>query len=110
MWKENPPCLFLDQAGVASHALPLARIQDPGIGEASDMVVRLALVGALGVIDARHYGGIAKEVHFDFLDVEGGGLESRVSDVGEKFLLVAHFAVPLGVHKPARNQGLEGSR
>ena len=42
--------------------------------------------------------------------LQGSGFETRVFDVGKKSLLVAEFAVPLGVHEPARNQGVERRR
>jgi hypothetical protein len=95
---------------MAGNALPLAKVLNPSIGEAPDMVIRLALVPALSAIDTRNYGSVAKEVHLDVVDVNDSGFETRVFDLGKKFLFVGQFAVPFSIHKPARNQGLEGGR
>ena len=92
---------------MAGDALPLAGIENPGIGKTSDMVVDPALVRALGVVRARNHCGVAKEIHFDVTNIGDGRFEKRVFDVGQKFLLVTDFAVVLGVHKLARNQGVE---
>ena len=62
------------------------------------------------MINTRDHRGVAKEIHLDVLNVEGSGFETRIFDVGKKFLLVAEFAVPFGIHKPAGNQGLESRR
>src|SRR5581483_1895772 len=47
--------LLFHQAGVAGDALPLARIINPRIGEAPQVVVWLALIGAFGVVGSNHY-------------------------------------------------------
>jgi len=49
--------LFLQQAGVAGDALPLSKVKHPRVREASEVVIRFALVGTLGVIDTRDHGG-----------------------------------------------------
>ncbi len=67
--------LFLQQAGMAGHALPLAGVKHPCIGKASDMVIRLALISTLGVINACNHCGVAEEIHFHVLDIGEGGLE-----------------------------------
>src|ERR1700681_1144461 len=95
---------------MAGDALPRAKLLHPRVGEASDVVIGLALVRALGVIDTGDDRGVAKEVHLDVLDIESGGFEMRVSDLGQKFLFVGEFAVPLSIYKPARNQSFQGSR
>src|ERR1700722_4772247 len=95
---------------MAGQALPLTKVLNPGIGEASHMVVRLPLKGALRVIDTRDHRGLSKEIHFDVLDGEESRFEMWVFDLGKKFLFIGELAVPFGIHKPARNQGLEGSR
>ena len=74
------------------------------------MIIRLALVATLRVINTRHHGGVAKEVHLDVLNVEGGGFETRIFNIGKKFLFIREFAVPLGIHKPTGDQSLKGSR
>lgn len=95
---------------MAGDALPPVQVQNPGVGEASDVFIRLTLIRTLGVVDARYNRGIAKEIHFDVLDIEGCGSESRVFDLGKKFLLIREFAVPLCVDEATGNEGLEGSR
>src|ERR1035437_2865812 len=95
---------------MAGDALPLANFQNPRVREASDVVIRLALIRALSVIDTCDHRRVAKKVRLDVVDVGGGWLEARSFDIGKKSLLVAQFAVPFGVHEPARKQGLEGSR
>lgn len=102
--------LLLQQAGVAGNALPLAKVEYPGIGETSYVVIRLALVGALRVIDAGNHRGIAKEIHFYVLDIGGGRSEERISDISQKLLLIAEFSVVLGIDEPARNQSIQSSR
>src|SRR5947209_611567 len=39
--------LLFQQTRVAGHALPLPRVQNPCIGESSDMIVRFSLIAAL---------------------------------------------------------------
>jgi hypothetical protein len=91
--------LFLQQAGVAGDTLPLGISQDPSIGEASSVLVGLALVGAFGVINTRDHGRILVKDHLHILDIQGVDFEARVRDVGEKFSSLADFAVPLGVYE-----------
>ncbi len=49
------PALLLKQAGVAGYALPAAFGVNPGVGEATEVVVGLVLVDAFSVIDADYY-------------------------------------------------------
>lgn len=93
---------------MAGNALPLAKVEDPGIGEAADVIVGLTVIGALRVIDPGDHCGIAEEIHFDVLNVGQGRFEKRVFDVGKKSLLIAEFAIPLGVDEAAGNQRVEG--
>lgn len=95
---------------MACDALPLADVKNPCIGEASEMLVGLALVSALRVIGAGHDRSVSEEIHFDFLDCRNRRFEAWISDVRKKLLLVADFPVPLGIHEPARNQSIEGRR
>src|SRR3984893_16174750 len=74
------------------------------------MVIRLALRTALRVIDTGDDRSVAEEIHFDILNIERGRFEPRILDVSQKFLLVAEFAVPFGIHKPAGNQSLKSRR
>jgi len=93
--------LILDQAGVAGYAQPLGTVQYPCVGEASDMVVGFALVGALRVIGAGNDGSIPEEIHLDVSNGEQGRLEQWVSDVGQEMLLVADPSIPLCVDESA---------
>ena len=61
--------LVLQQAGVAGNALPLALIHHLCVVKAPDMLVRLTLVCALGVINTRDHGRIPEEVHLQVLNV-----------------------------------------
>lgn len=95
---------------MAGNALPLAHVEDPGVGEAAEMIVGLAVIRSLRVINTGHHGHIAEEIHFDVLNIRQRRLEQRVFDVGEESLLVADFTVPLGVDEAAGDQGVEGRR
>ena len=95
---------------MAGNALPFVLVEDPRIGKPSDVVVRLALIRALGVIYAGNDGSVAEEVHLHILNVRLRRLEAGISDIGEEFLLVAEFAVPLRVNEAAGNQGVKSSR
>src|ERR1700686_1079423 len=95
---------------MAGNTLPLAKILNPRIRETSDVVVHLPLVSALRMIDTCDHRSLAKEIHLDVLDVQGSGLETRVFDIGKKFLFVGKLAIPFGIHKPDGNQPLKRSR
>ena len=107
---QDPTGLFLDQTRMAGHALPFAEIVNPSIGEAPDVIVRLALVGARSVIDPGNHRRLAEEVHLHVLDRGQAGLEQRISDVGQKSLLVADASIPLGIDEAARHQLVERCR
>ena len=93
---------------MAGNALPFSQIEDPGIGEAADVVVRLAFVGPLRVIDAGDHRGIAEEIYLHVGDMRQSRLEEGILDISQESLLVAEFAVPLGVDKATGDQCLEG--
>ncbi len=95
---------------MAGDTLPFAKIQDPRVGETANVVVRLALIGPLRVINPGDHRSVTEEVHLYILNVSQGGLESGIFDVGKKSLLIAEFAVPLGIDKAARHQRIESSR
>jgi len=95
---------------MAGHALPFTQVLNPGIGEAPDVIVWLSLKGALRMIDSRDYRSISKEIHLDVLDGEESRFEMWVFDLGKKFLFIGELAVPFGIYKPARNQGIQGRR
>ena len=95
---------------MAGDALPLAHVEYPGIGEAADMIVWLALVRTSGVINAGDHSGITEEVHFDVLNVGQGGLEEWIFDVGKKFLFITDLAVIFGIHEAAGNKLIESGR
>jgi hypothetical protein len=99
--------LFLQQAGVAGHALPLAILENPGIGEAAEMVVGLAVIGTFGVIDTGHDPGIVIQVHPQILDRDQAGLELWVFDIGQKLPPLADLAVPLRVHERVGDHALQ---
>jgi hypothetical protein len=92
---------------MAGHTLPLAEVEYPRIGESSHVVVLFALIRTLRVINPGDHGHITEKIHLYFLNICQGGLEPRVFDVGQESLLVANFAIPLSVHKTARNKGIE---
>src|SRR5579862_3623781 len=79
-WKK----LLFQQAGVAGHAEPFAAVVNPGIGEASGVLVGLVIVGAADVVRAENDGGVAIEVYFHVADAEFGGLVFRVVNIGEE--------------------------
>ena len=88
----------------------LPEVHHPGIGEASNVVVGLALIGSRRVVDAGNFGGIPEEIHLYVLNVGQGRLEAGIFDIGQESLLVAHFTVPLRIDETAGNQGIEGGR
>jgi len=101
--------LFLEQAGVASDALPSGILVDPGIGEAAGVLIRLAVVKTLGVIDADNDGGIAIELDLEILHAHDGGLELGIANVGEKLVVRAELTVPFGAHDVVADQTLQGA-
>ena len=100
--------LFLHQAGVAGDALPAGVLKDPGIGEASQVLVRLALIGSFGVIDPGDYSRVFVQHNFDILNAQHARLELRIGDIGEKFSAFADLSVPLGVYEFVADHGGEG--
>ena len=60
---------------MASHALPLALVQNPSVGEASDVIVGLPLIRALRVVNAGHHGGVPKKFIFKSLMFACAGLK-----------------------------------
>src|SRR5579872_6763662 len=99
--------LLLQQAGMAGNALPLTHIEHPCVGESSDVVEGLTLIGSLSVICASDDGRVAEEIHFDILNVRQRRLELRIADIGQELPLVAYFAVIFGIYKTAGNKGVE---
>ena len=96
------------QAYMRGHAHPPAILIHPGIGEAADVVVRLAFIGPLRVIDAGDHRGIAEEIHLHVGDMRQSRLEEGILDVCQKSLLVSEFAIPLGVDEATGDQRVEG--
>jgi hypothetical protein len=101
--------LLLQQAGVAGDALPAAVAIDPGIGEAAEMFVGLALVGAFGVVNTDDHGGVAIHADFEVLDGQYIGSELRVFDIGEELGFVADLAIVFGIDEFAAEHGVEGA-
>ena len=66
---------LLKQAGMTSHALPLPIGKDPGVGEASQVVIGLVHVAALRAIGASHHSGALKDGYLHVLDGQRSGLE-----------------------------------
>ena len=94
---------------MAGYALPLAIVENPGIGKASEMVVGFAVVGTFGAVDAGHHAGVVIQIHFQILDGHQAGLELRVFDVGQKLAPLADLAVPLRVHERVSDHALQGA-
>ncbi len=91
-------------------ALPLPEIQNPRVSEASDVIVWLSLICALRVVNPGDNGGIAEEIHLKILDICQFWLEVGIFYISKKALLVADFAIVLGVHKTAGDQRVKGRR
>ena len=89
-------------------ALPLPEIQNPRIGETSDVIVRLPLVGALRVINPGDDSDITEKIHLYILNICQFWLEVRIFDISQKALLVADLAIVLGVYKAAGDQRVKG--
>jgi len=82
---------------VAGYTLPLAVFEDPGVGEAAEVVIRFAVVGTFGVIGAGHHSGIVIQAHLHILDGDQIRLELGVFDIGQELAALADLAVPFGV-------------
>ncbi len=94
---------------MAGYALPLAVFENPGVGEAAEVVVGLSVVGAFSVIDAGDDAGVAIEIHFQILNADQRGLELGIFDVGQKLAALADFAVPFGVREGVGDHAFEGA-
>jgi hypothetical protein len=99
--------LLLQQAGMAGHALPAGVLEDPGIGEASHVLVRPALIGPFGMVDAGDYGSVLVKHNLDILNVQQTDLELWISDIGEKFPSFAELPIPFGVDEFVADHGGE---
>lgn len=95
---------------MAGDAEPFSILENPGVGKASKMLVRLARVRTLSVVVTGHdrRRGIDLDVHI--LDVHQRGLELGVGEVGEKFAAIADFSVVLGVGEAVADHGGDGGR
>src|SRR5882724_3683082 len=93
----HEPLLLLHQAGVAGYAEPFAVLQDPGIGEAAKVLVRLGGVDAFDVIVAGNDGGVGIHFDLDVVDVHQRGLELGIGEVGEELAAIADLTVVFGV-------------
>ena len=92
---------------MAGDALPLALVHHPRIGKPSHVIVRFALIRALGMVDAGDDGSVPEEVHLQILNVGLGRLESRVPDIGQELLLIADLSVPLSVDEATGDQRIQ---
>ena len=77
--------LLLQQAGMAGGALPATFGEYPGVGKASEVFVRLALIDSFSVIDADHHGRVGVHADFQILNCQADGFELWVFDIGEEF-------------------------
>src|SRR5579863_2969623 len=93
---------------MAGDTLPFSEVEDPGIGKAAHMIVGLAPVSSRRVINPGDYRRVAEEIHFNVLNIGKRRLEEGIFNVGKESLLVAEFAIPLGVDEAAGNQRVEG--
>lgn len=89
---------------MAADALPLAEIEDPRIGKAANVIVRLAFIRSLRVVNARNHGRIGEEIHFHIGDVCHGGLKQGIFNIRQEPLLVAEFAIPLCIYETAGDE------
>jgi hypothetical protein len=89
--------LLFHQAGVAGHTLPAALGKDPGIGEAPDVLVRLALVRSFGPVDPDNDRRVSVHAYFGILDCETGEIKLGVFNIGEELRPVADLSIILSI-------------
>ena len=94
---------------MAGDALPAAFGEYPGVGEASPVLIGLALVTSFGVIYADDYGGVRIHADLEVLNSQAGDVELRVFDVGQKLAFVADFAIVLRIDEFAANHEIKGT-
>src|SRR5271169_2938171 len=93
---------------MTSHALPLAILEDPGVGKAPEMLIRLGAVGAFRMINTRHYRRRGVHIHFHVLDAHDARLELRVREIRQELPSIADFSIPFGIDELVADHARDG--
>ena len=102
--------LFFQQAGMAGHAQPLAILKNPGIGKASEMLIRLGSVCAFRMISTRHNRRSGIHIHLDVLNIHEAGLELRIREIRQELPSIADFSIPFGIDELVADHASDRSR
>src|SRR5258708_32566360 len=89
--RESQELLF-QEAGMAGHAQPLPLLEHPGIGKATEMLIRPGAASAFRMIDTRNNRGCSVQGYLHVLDIHDARLESRRHEVGTDIPPVPEFA------------------
>src|SRR2546429_5685800 len=99
MPRSSPPLFnsLLDQSGVTCNTLPFAVLVNPGIGESAEVLERLALIDAFGVIPPNDdsYILIGKDSHIVIGDQ--GRTVVRIAQICHELCLVHYCPVIVGI-------------
>ena len=95
---------------MAGHAQPLAILKNPGIGKASEMLIRLGSVRAFRMIRTRHNRRSCVHIYLNVLDIHEAGLELRIREIRQEFPSIADFSIPFGIDELVANHASDGSR
>jgi hypothetical protein len=91
--------LLLQQAAMTGHAQPFTILKYPGIGETTEMLIRLAAIGAFRMIITRYdrRGGV--HFHLYVIDIHSARLELGVREIRQKLPSIADLSVVFGIDK-----------
>src|SRR5258707_13900300 len=106
--RESQELLF-QEAGLAGHAQPLALLEHPGIGKATEMLIRLGAVSAFRMIDTRNNRGCSVQVYLHVLDIHEARLELRIREVRKELPSIADFSIPFGIDELVADHAVNGS-
>jgi len=95
---------------MAGHAQPLAILKNPGIGKASEMLIRLGSVGPFRMIRTRHNRRSGVHIYLHVLDIHEAGLELRVREVRQELPSIADFSIPFGINEVVADHACDRGR
>lgn len=95
---------------MAGHAQPLAVLKDPGIGEASEMLVGLAAISALRMIIACNDPGIRVHFYLHIIDAHDARLKLRVREIRQESSPIGHCPIPFRINELIANHARDPVR
>ena len=93
---------------MAGHAQPLAILKNPGIGKASEMLIRIGSVGAFRMIDTRNNRGCGVHVYLHVLNIHEARLELGIREIRQELPSIANFSIPFGIDELVANHASDG--